>query len=667
MLRVTKRDGRLEDFDEHKIENAIRKAFLAVGEEDRSRAVAEKVILRVRREAEEKKENPSVEHIQDVVEEALIEEGFSKVARAYMLYRRERSRIREEKAMLGVKDDLKLSVNAVKVLRKRYLLRDDDGRILETPMEMLTRVARHVARNGEERERFFGAMKGLYFLPNSPTLMNAGTPLGQLSACFVLPVEDSIEGIFTSLKHMATIHKSGGGTGFSFTHLRPRGDVVGTTKGVASGPVSFMRIYDVATDVIKQGGKRRGANMGILNASHPDILSFINSKADGSLRNFNISVGASDSLFGRKDMELINPRNGETVSSIAAEDLFSQICYLAWRTGDPGMLYLDEINRRNPTPELGRIEATNPCGEVPLLPYESCNLGSINLSKFVEKREVQWEKIREITDLGVRFLDNVIDANSYPLGEIESITRGNRKIGLGVMGFAEMLIELGIPYNSEEAISFAEKLMQFINDEARRVSETLGSERGAFPNIDESVYKGTTMRNATRTSIAPTGSISTIAGTSSGIEPIFAIAYVRNVLEGERLVEVNPLFIDELRRRDLYSPELLNRITRTGNIRETDLPAELKELYVTALEIEPEWHVRMQAAFQKHVDNAVSKTVNLPKEASVEDVKRIYRLAHELKCKGITVFRQGSKEGVLSEGGISEEDLAECQTESCYL
>jgi len=377
-------------------------------------------------------------------------------------------------------------------------------------------------------------------------------------------------------------------------------------------------------------------------------------------------VGASDSLFGRKDMELINPRNGETVSSIAAEDLFSQICYLAWRTGDPGMLYLDEINRRNPTPELGRIEATNPCGEVPLLPYESCNLGSINLSKFVEKREVQWEKIREITDLGVRFLDNVIDANSYPLGEIESITRGNRKIGLGVMGFAEMLIELGIPYNSEEAISFAEKLMQFINDEARRVSETLGSERGAFPNIDESVYKGTTMRNATRTSIAPTGSISTIAGTSSGIEPIFAIAYVRNVLEGERLVEVNPLFIDELRRRDLYSPELLNRITRTGNIRETDLP-QSKELYVTALEIEPEWHVRMQAAFQKHVDNAVSKTVNLPKEASVEDVKRIYRLAHELKCKGITVFRQGSKEGVLSEGGISEEDLAECQTESCYL
>ena len=660
--KVIKRDGTTEDFDEKKVENALRKAFNAVGENDaRCRDLAKKVTEGI------EKETVSVEEIQDIVERTLIDEGFSKVAKAYIIYRRERSRIREEKAMLGVKDDLKLSVNAIRVLRKRYLLRNDNGRILETPMEMLTRVARHVARNGEERERFFSAMKGLYFLPNSPTLMNAGTPLGQLSACFVLPVEDSIEGIFNTLKHMAIIHKSGGGTGFSFTHLRPKGDVVGTTKGVASGPVSFMRIYDVATDVIKQGGKRRGANMGILNAEHPDILSFINSKADGSLRNFNISVGASDSLFGRKDMELINPRNGETVSSVAAEDLFSQICYLAWRTGDPGMLYLDEINSRNPTPELGRIEATNPCGEVPLLPYESCNLGSINLSKFVEKREVRWERIREITDLGVRFLDNVIDTNAYPLKEIETITRGNRKIGLGVMGFAEMLIELGIPYNSEEAVSFAEKLMGFINDEARKASEALGSERGTFPSIDSSIYKGTTMRNATRTSIAPTGSISTIAGTSSGIEPIFAIAYVRNVLEGERLVEVNPLFLDELKRRDLYSPELLNRITMTGSIREEDLPGDMKDLYVTALEIDPEWHVRMQAAFQKHVDNAVSKTVNLPKAASVEDVKRIYRLAHELKCKGITVFRQGSKEGVLSEGGISESDLSECQTESCYL
>jgi ribonucleoside-diphosphate reductase alpha chain len=661
--KVIKRDGTTEGFDEKKIESAIRKAFNAVGEENgaKCRDLAKKVTARI------DEETVSVEEIQDIVERTLLDEGFSKVAKAYIIYRRERSRIREEKAILGVKDDLKLSVNAIRVLRKRYLLRNDERQVLESPKELLDRVAKHVAKNGEERERFFSAMKGLYFLPNSPTLMNAGTPLGQLSACFVLPVEDSIEGIFTSLKHMAIIHKSGGGTGFSFTHLRPRGDVVGTTKGVASGPVSFMRIYDIATDVIKQGGKRRGANMGILNADHPDILSFINSKVDGSLRNFNISVGVNDPLFERKEIELINPRNDEVVSSMATEDLFSQICYLAWRTGDPGMLYLDEINRRNPTPELGRIEATNPCGEVPLLPYESCNLGSINLSRFVENREVQWDRLREITDLGVRFLDNVIDANSYPLGEIEAMTKGNRKIGLGVMGFAEMLIKLGIPYDSEEALSFAEKLMKFINDEARKVSEALGSERGAFPNIDESIYKGTTMRNATRTSIAPTGSISTIAGTSSGIEPIFAIAYVRNVLEGERLVEVNPLFIDELRRRDIYSPELMNRITRTGNIKDTELPAELKELYVTALEIEPEWHVRMQAAFQKHVDNAVSKTVNLPREATVEDVKRIYRLAHELKCKGITVFRQGSKEGVLSEGGISEEDLAECQTDNCYL
>lgn len=665
MPKVVKRDGRLEDFDEKKIENAVKKAFNAVGEEDkgRSRELTGKVVSRIR---EKGKENPTVEEIQDIVEEVLIEEGFSKVAKAYILYRRERSRIREEKAMLGVKDDLKLTVNAVRVLRRRYLLRDDRGEIVETPMQMFTRVAKHVAKDGRERESFFSAMKGLYFLPNSPTLMNAGTPLGQLSACFVLPVEDSIEGIFDTLKHMAIIHKSGGGTGFTFTHLRPKGDVVGTTKGVASGPVSFMRIYDVATDVIKQGGKRRGANMGILNANHPDIFAFINSKIDGSLRNFNISVGANDDFFNNRSLELINPRNGEAVSSMSTEDLFSQVCYLAWRTGDPGMIYLDEINRKNPTPELGKIESTNPCGEVPLLPYESCNLGSINLSKFVEKRDVKWEELREVTELGIKFLDDVIDANVYPLKEIEEITKGNRKIGLGVMGFAEMLIELGLSYDSKDAVDFAEKLMGFINGEARKTSKELGAERGAFPNVDKSVYKGTTMRNATRTSIAPTGSISTIAGTSSGIEPIFAVAYVKNVLEGERLIEVNPLFINELKQRDLYSPELLNRIARTGSLRDTDLPAELKELYVTALEIEPEWHVRMQAAFQKNVDNAVSKTVNLPREASVDDVKKVYKLAYELKCKGITVFRQGSKEGVLSEG-ISEEDLAECQSESCYL
>jgi len=665
-LKVIKRDGSLEGFNEKKIENAIKKAFNAVGEEDRSREIAEKVVNRIKGEYEKSKESPSVEHIQDIVEETLIEEGFLKVARAYILYRRERSRIREEKAMLGVKDDLKLSVNAIRVLRKRYLLRDDEGRVLETSGEMFDRVAKHVAQNGGERERFFSAMKGLYFLPNSPTLMNAGTPLGQLSACFVLPVDDSIEGIFTTLKHMALIHKSGGGTGFTFTHLRPEGDIVGTTKGVASGPVSFMKIYDVATDVIKQGGKRRGANMGILNATHPDILPFINSKIDGSLRNFNISVGINDAFFNSSSLELINPRSGDAVSSISTDDLFSQICYLAWRTGDPGMIFLDEINRKNPTPELGKIESTNPCGEVPLLPYESCNLGSINLSKFVEKRDVKWEELREVTELGVRFLDDVIDANVYPLREIEKITKGNRKIGLGVMGFAEMLIELGLPYDSKDAVDFAEKLMGFINEEARKTSEELGAERGAFPNVDKSIYKGSNVRNATRTSIAPTGTISTIAGTSSGIEPIFAVAYVRNILEGERFIEVNPLFISELKQRNLYSPELLNRIARTGSLRDTDVPAELKELYVTALEIEPEWHVSMQAAFQKHVDNAVSKTVNLPREASVDDIKKVYRLAYELKCKGITVFRQGSKEGVLSEG-ISEEDLAECQTDNCYL
>jgi ribonucleoside-diphosphate reductase alpha chain len=509
-------------------------------------------------------------------------------------------------------------------------------------------------------------MVRLDFLPNSPTLMNAGTKLGQLSACFVLPVEDSLESIFDALKHMALVQQSGGGTGFSFSKLRPKGDIVRSTKGVASGPVSFIRIFDVTTDVIKQGGKRRGANMGILRVDHPDIIEFITVKQqEGVLENFNISVGITDAFMEavRKDEEypLVNPRNKEVVRHMRARDVFDMIVTAAWRTGDPGLVFLDEVNRHNPTPALGDIESTNPCGEVPLLPYESCNLGSINLSHFVSRGEVDWERLRKAVRLGVHFLDNVIDANRYPLRAIERMTKGNRKIGLGVMGFAEMLIMLGMRYDTKEAVSFAEKLMSFIQHEAKQKSRELAEERGSFPNIDKSIYAGEAMRNATVTTIAPTGTISIVAGTSSGIEPLFAISFIRNVMEGTKLLEVNPLFERIARERGFYSTALMMKIAKTGSIQDMkEVPRDVRELFVTAMDIAPEWHVRMQTAFQRHVDNAVSKTINLPYDASLEDVRRAFWLAYELKCKGITVYRYGSKrEQVLYIGSILKKETGE--------
>ncbi len=552
---------------------------------------------------------------------------------------------------------MELTRNALQVLRRRYLRRNERGEVVETPEEMLHRVARAIARverryGGEpgrvERE-FYSAMHALDFLPNSPTLMNAGTRLGQLSACFVIPVEDSLSSIFSALTHMVKVQQSGGGTGFSFSKLRPRGDIVRSTMGAASGPVSFIRVFDVATEVIKQGGRRRGANMGILRVDHPDIMEFITAKQrEGVLENFNLSVGVTDAFMEavKRDEEypLINPRNGEVVAHASAREVFNAAARAAWQTGDPGLVFLDEVNRHNPTPELGEIESTNPCGEVPLLPYESCNLGSVNLSHFVRKGEVDWERLREVVRLGVHFLDNVIDANRYPLKAIERMTRGNRKIGLGVMGFAEMLIMLGLRYDTKEAVGFAEKLMSFIQREAKQASRELAEQRGSFPNIDKSIYAGEAMRNATVTTIAPTGTISIIAGTSSGIEPLFAVAFVREVLEGEKLLEVNPLFERTAREMGFYSPALMRRIARSGSVQGVrGVPREVQELFVTALDIAPEWHVRMQAAFQRYVDNAVSKTINLPQDASVEEVRRAFMLAYELGCKGITVYRYGSR------------------------
>jgi len=661
VIGITKRDGRVEPFQKEKIARAIEKAFAAVGRPDGNAAAraAEQVVLRVEELYEGR--TPRVEDVQDIVEQVLMDAGYAEVAKAYILYRQQRAEVRDIKRFIGVEDDLKLGVNAVSVLKRRYLVKDERGEVIETPSGMFHRVARAVA-SADKRYRpkdverteveFYEMMSRLEFLPNSPCLMNAGTSIGQLAACFVLPVEDSMTGIFGSLRDMALIHQSGGGTGFSFSRLRPKGDIVGSTKGIASGPVSFMQIYDEATNVIKQGGRRRGANMGILRVDHPDILEFITAKTrPGVLDNFNISVAVTDDFMQAvergDEYDLVNPRNGQPVKKLAARDVFDLIIASAWQTGDPGLAFIDEINRRNPTPHVGKIEATNPCGEVPLLPYESCNLGSIDLARMVSDGNLDWEKLRRLVRLGVHFLDNVIDVTKFPLPEIERATTANRKIGLGVMGLADMLIKLGLPYDSEEAVALGEKVMEFIFDEAVAASQDLAAERGAFPNFQGSIWDkpgAKPMRNATVTSVAPTGTISIIAGTSSGIEPLFAVAFVREVMEGTRLLEVNPQFEKVAKERGLASRELMLEIARRGSVQDIDrVPEDVKRLFVTSMDIDPEWHVRMQAAFQRHVDNAVAKTVNLPREATPEDVRRIYWMAYEMKCKGITIYRYGSK------------------------
>jgi ribonucleoside-diphosphate reductase alpha chain len=560
-------------------------------------------------------------------------------------------------------EEPRLAINATKVLERRYLLRNLKGEITETPAQLFRRVAKAVATVNkqygathaeikETEEEFYQLMFNLEFMPNSPTLMNAGTSIGQLSACFVLPVEDSIPGIFNAVKDMALIHKSGGGTGFSFSLLRPKGDMVKSTEGMASGPISFMRVFDVSTDVIKQGGKRRGANMGILNVDHPDIIDFIKAKiSEGFLTNFNISVTVTDEFINavKSDgmFKLINPRTKKVAKEVKAREIWSLIVEMAWKTGDPGMIFIDEVNRHNPTPNIGRIEATNPCGEQPLLPYESCNLGSINLAKMLQNNQIDWEKLRKTVRMTVHFLDNVIDANKYPLQQIKKLTLANRKIGLGIMGFADLLVQLKIPYDSEEALALAEKIMKFIADEGHKMSVELAEKRGSFLNFRGSIWEKQgykNMRNATVTTIAPTGTISIIAECSSGIEPLFAVAFVRNVMEGTQLLEVNQYFEKVTKERGFYSEELMKKVSQHGSIKDfQEIPEDVKGVFVTAHEVAPNWHVRMQAAFQKYTDNAVSKTVNLPNNATVKDVEDVFWLAYELRCKGITVYRYGSK------------------------
>lgn len=570
---------------------------------------------------------------------------------------------------------MELSENALKVLRARYLLKDSSGNVIETPEGLFQRVSKAIS--GSERlygedpsyweERFYELLTQLRFLPNSPLLMNAGKEMGQLAACFVLPVEDSMVSIFETLKNAAMILQSGGGTGFNFSKLRPRADVVRSTGGIASGPVSFMKIYNTATDVIKQGGARRGANMGILRVDHPDILDFVRAKREkAELENFNISVSITDAFMEalKKDeeYELINPRTGQPVRKIKAKEVFDEIVRCAWETGDPGVIFIDRINRANPTPHIGQIESTNPCGEQPLLPYEACVLGSMNLSKYVKDGKILYDDLARDIAVAVRFLDDAIDANKYLIPDIEVMHKGNRKIGLGVMGWADMLVLLGIPYNSKKAFKLARELMRFIRDTGWKASEELAKKRGPFPNFKGSIYDRPGMpvlRNATVTTIAPTGTLSIIADCSSGIEPYFALAYRRLILDTE-LFEVNKYFVKMAKEQGFYSEELMEKVIRKGNLRGIkEVPSRIKRLFKTAHEIPPEDHIEMQAAFQEYTDNAVSKTINLPRNARPEDVAKAFLLAYEKGCKGVTVFRYGSKRGTLEKFKRPPQEIVE--------
>ena len=584
---------------------------------------------------------------------------------------------------------IELSENALRVLERRYLGKDGEGNPVETPQELFRRVARHIASaesafdpdadTSRYEAAFYGLMERLEFLPNSPTLMNAGRDLGQLSACFVLPIEDSMESIFDAVKYTALIHKSGGGTGFSFSRLRPERDRVGSTGGIASGPVSFMRAFDVTTDVIKQGGMRRGANMAILRVDHPDILRFIEAKEDPeALTNFNLSIAVTDEFMkaveAGTDYSLMNPRTGETADQLNAKDVFDRVVDMAWRTGDPGIVFIDEINRHNPTPQLGSIESTNPCGEQPLLPFESCNLGSVNLARMVvhtsDKPCIDYDKLAQTIRQAARFLDDVIEVNQFPLPEIENMTKTTRKIGLGVMGFADMLIQLRIAYDSEQGLATAEEIARFISEEADKASMELGQERGVFPAFKGSVYDrpdGPRFRNASRTTIAPTGSLSIIANCSSGIEPLFALSYVRHILEGEEFVEVNPYFEQAAKKGGFYSAELMKQLAEGKRLRDLEaVPEDIKTVFVTSHDISPEWHVRMQAAFQKFTDSAVSKTVNFPHEAKPEDVAKVYLMAHRERLKGITIYRDRSRASqvlTIGEGDKKTEGPAPSRTD----
>lgn len=580
---------------------------------------------------------------------------------------------------------MELSKNALTVLERRYLIKNGEGVVIETVEELFRRVAGAIAASDRRYDEnadcealadsFYRMMTNLEFLPNSPTLMNAGRPLGQLSACFVLPVEDTMEGIFETIKQAALIHKSGGGTGFSFSRLRPCGSAVNSTGGVASGPISFMKVFNMATEAVKQGGTRRGANMGILRVDHPDIMEFIHCKTNNKeITNFNISVGLTEKFMNAveagKDYELVDPHGGRVTGTLNAREVFECIVDAAWHNGEPGIIFLDRLNRDNVVPKAGEIESTNPCGEQPLLPYESCNLGSINLTKMLREENgvysFDWDKLKATAKKAVHFLDNVIDANKYPLKEIDFMTKQTRKVGLGVMGWADALLRLKIPYNSEQAVRLAETVMRAVTEAGREESRELAKARGTFPLFQESTLdQELPQRNATVTTIAPTGTLSLLASCSSGVEPIFGYVYIRNIMDGTEMIEVNPILREVLEERGLYSDELMKKIAKQGSLEGIEeIPEEIRRVFVSAHEVSPEFHIRMQAAFQRHTDNAVSKTVNFCNSATREEVAEVYKLAFRLGCKGVTIYRDGSRsEQVLNIGKVKKDGQEESPAE----
>ncbi|MBI4140835.1 vitamin B12-dependent ribonucleotide reductase [Candidatus Woesearchaeota archaeon] len=673
---IVKRDGRRAQFDPTKITTAIQKAATAASQPADMQKITS-AVLEALNKTYTNEQPPTVEQISDIVEQTLIQLSYADIAKTYILYRQRRTEERKAKeALLGglPVTNKKITINSLRVLKERYLLKDKQGKTTETPDQLFLRVASNIAQadklydadadTQKTAQAFYSIISNLDFLPNSPTLMNAGTSIQQLSACFVLPIDDNMEGIFTTLLHAALIHKSGGGTGFSFSRLRAKNSIVCSTQGVASGPVSFLKVYNAATDVIKQGGKRRGANMGILRIDHPDILEFINCKEKNEdITNFNISVALTeefmqaveqDSQYALKDSKNI------AVATLSARMIFDMLISAAWRNGDPGVVFIDRINEKNPTPALGQIESTNPCGEQPLLPYEACNLGSINLGNFVtSSKTVDWERLRTVVHTAIHFLDNVIDMSNFPIPQITKTVHANRKIGLGVMGWADMLVQLGIAYNSEEGVTKAEEVMRFIQTEADNASEQRALKHGPFPNWHNSIYNRESqyfkggqghgghrlLRNSTRTTIAPTGTIGMIADCSGGVEPLFALSYVKRVMDGKELFYLDKNFKKALEERGLYTEELLQNVVNRGSIQDLpEIPADMKKVFVVAHDILPEYHVKMQAAFQKYTDNAVSKTVNFSHSATVEDVRNVYIMAYKLGCKGITIYRDGSKE-----------------------
>jgi ribonucleoside-diphosphate reductase alpha chain len=683
---IQKRDGRNAAFDPNKVTQAMYRALMATHEVDgakKSLAEAGRLtpiaIDLFARTVDG--HPPHVETMQDVVEQVLMAAGHYKTAKAYILYRAQHKQARKVKEIIGVEDDLGLSLNQLKVMERRYLRHDEEGKVTESPRQLFERVARAIAAN-EKRERkswekqFLAMLTALEFVPGGAYLRSAGFERGMLANCFVLPVEDSMEGIFNAVKWMALVHQKGGGTGFNFSKLRPKGDYVTTSGGFSSGPISFMKVFDAATRQVMQGGFRKGANMGILNVNHPDIFNFISCKTEEhEVNNFNISVGASDifmkAVDKNKEFDLVNQRTGEVVQTVSARALFDQIVTLAWRTGDPGMIYLDAINRTNPVIKtLGPMTATNPCGEQPLHPFDVCNLGSINLAKFVKKearrenqesressqtlhskaeKRIDWERLGEVTRLAVRFLDNGVDVSIYPIPQIANMAKANRRIGLGIMGWADMLYQLGIAYNSPLAYRLAQRVMQHINEAAHGESEKLAKEKGVFPNWKGSTYQkqGRKQRNVALTTIAPTGTISMVADCSSGIEPIFALSFVKNVVDEQGLIYVNPYFrqaVEQAVKDEAKRQEILDQVAKSGSCQNVSgIPKRVKEIFVTAHDMSWEDHVRMQAAFQKHTDNAVSKTINFPNSTTIDEVGQAYLLAWKLGCKGITIYRDGSK------------------------